>query len=500
VRPELAAEDRSVAAAFALSYGHLPPPAQRMFRLLGVYPAALFDAPAAAALTGLPLDEAHDLLDDLNDVHLVDEPEPGIFRLHDLLREYAAALAGELPKDAAEAVLDLQTHAFAAALPPLPQAALRRDIGAEEPLRPDLLAALTDPAARFEWERPQLGAYVEAAGDTRYAWWIPRAAWWHLYNSGYNDDIRALFECSMRSVEKTGDQQGIAIVANYLASAYVRMSDYPRGLEMVDRSIRMHEKLGNWHAVAATLGNRAGVYDAVGRFADCIASGLASLRQRALNGDISYSSSALTHLAEGYARLGRYAEALRCIRRSLFLAIESGDAGLTAIALLNAQRCKREAGRGSPAADRYLAAALRLARLRGNRSVEAEVLNEKATVLRERGKHDEAVALHEAAIAITRQTSDRLYEVAFLQDLAITRGSAGDGVGALELYRRALRLAQAHGMAYLSARAEAGIADCLAGTDPGQSRRSWTAALAAFREMGVPEQYEVERRLAAVTG
>jgi DNA-binding SARP family transcriptional activator/tetratricopeptide (TPR) repeat protein len=498
--PELAAEDRSVAAAFALSYGQLSESAQRLFRLLGVYPAPLFDAAAAAALAGLPLDEAQDRLDDLIDGHLLDEPEPGIFRLHDLLREYAAALAGELPPDAAAAVLDLQTHAFAAALPPLPRSMLRRDIGESEPLRPDLLAALADPAARFEWERPQLGAYVEAAGDTRYAWWIPRAAWWHLFNSGYNDDMRALFEQSMRSVEKAGDRQGIGIVANYLASAYVRVSDYPRALEMVDRAIRIHEELGDWRAVATTLGNRAGVYDAVGRFAECVASGQEALRLRALNGYVSYSSSALQHLAEGYARLGRYAEALRYVRRALFLAIESGDTGLIAIALILIQRCKREAGLGSPAAaDRYLAAALRLARLRGNRPVEAEALNEKAIVLRRRGRHDEATALHKAAIAIIRPTSDRLYEVTFLHDLAITRGSAGDRVSALELHRRALRLAQAHGMAYLAALAEAGVAECLARTDPEQARRSWLVALVAFRQMDVPEQYDVERRLAAAS-
>ncbi|MCU7727227.1 tetratricopeptide repeat protein [Actinoplanes sp. KI2] len=498
--PDLAAEDRSVAAAFALSYGQLGEPARRLFRLLGVYPAPLFDAVAAAALAGLPLNEAHDLLDELIDGHLLDEPEPGIFRLHDLLREYAAALAGELPPDAAEAVLDLQVHAFAAALPPVHQRLLRRDIGAHEPLRPDLLAELADPTARFEWERPQLGAYVQAAGDTRYAWWIPRAAWWHLFNRGYNDDLRVVFEQSMRSVEKSGDRQGIAIVANYLASAYVRLSDYPRALEMVDRAIRLHAELGNWRAVATTLGNRAGVYDAAGRFADCVTSAQESLRLRALHGAVNYSPTALTHLAGGYARLGRYAEALRYGRRALFLAVETGDAGATAMTLINIQKCKREAGLGSPmATDRYLAVALRLTRLRGNRPTEAEVLNEKAIVLRHRGRHDEAVALHEAAITIVRGTSDRLYEVTFIHDLAITRGSAGDRVCALELHRRALRLAQAHGMAYLAACAEAGIADCLAQTDPEQARRLWLVALAAFRQMGVPEQYEVERRLAAAS-
>ena len=91
--PELVAEDRTVLSAFALSYAQLPAEPQRLFRLLGVNPDARFTAEAAAALAELDLDEAEDLLDELVDVHLVEEPEPGLFRLHDLMREYAASLA-----------------------------------------------------------------------------------------------------------------------------------------------------------------------------------------------------------------------------------------------------------------------------------------------------------------------------------------------------------------------------------------------------------------------
>jgi DNA-binding SARP family transcriptional activator len=90
--PELAAEDRSVAGAFAVSYHRLPAPARRLFRLLGTLRAACFDAAAAAAAAGLPRDETEDLLDDLQDVHLVEEHAPGVFRFHDLIREYAATV------------------------------------------------------------------------------------------------------------------------------------------------------------------------------------------------------------------------------------------------------------------------------------------------------------------------------------------------------------------------------------------------------------------------
>ncbi|MFC7273862.1 BTAD domain-containing putative transcriptional regulator [Paractinoplanes rhizophilus] len=506
--PELAAEDRSVGAAFALSFRQLPEPARRMFRLLGVCPGPLFDVPVAAAASGLSPTAARDVLDDLVDAHLVDEPEAAVFRLHDLLREYASALAAELSPEtrhaALVAVLDLQTYAWTAAGPSTQRSVVQRDLGSPEPLRPDLIAARSELAARREWERPQLIAHVEAAaaaGATRYAWWLPRAAWWHLFSRGYIDDLRALFERSMAIVERAGDRPGIAVVANYLASAYIRVSDYPRALELLDRSVLGHEELGNRRAVATVLGNRAGIYEAMGRFADCVASARDALRLRALVGDPNWARAPLHNLAEGYASLGRHTESLRYRRLALLAAIDVGDADAVAIALVNIQKQKRALGEISPAtAERYLGAGLRLARRGGNRALQAEISNERALLLRDQRRYAEATARHEAAIALMRQTSDRHYEATYYYDLAVTRGLAGDRPAALDLHRRARRLAQTLHAPHLAACAEAGIAECLADDDPEQARRSWKAALKAFREMGAPEQFDVKRRLAALGG
>jgi tetratricopeptide (TPR) repeat protein len=277
------------------------------------------------------------------------------------------------------------------------------------------------------------------------------------------------------------------------------MADFPRGLEMLDRSMRVHEELGNRRAYATALGNRASIYEAAGQFTDCVASAGQALRLRLLAGDRTLARAPLHYLAEGLARLGRPAEALRYRRRALLAAIEIGDTGTIAVALNNIQRLKRELGLTSPAmAGRYLAAALRLAQRSGHRGAEAEILNSQAVLLRDLGRYAEATGLHETAIAMMRQTAEQQFEAIYLNDLAITSARAGDRAEAVTLHRRALRLARAHGLTYVVACAEAGIADCLADCDPEQARRSWTAALAAFRAMGVPEQYEVERRLAAV--
>jgi hypothetical protein len=94
----------SVAAAFGLAYADLTPDQQRLFRRLGLVPRPGFDAHAAAALDGTTLDQAARRLGELYDQHLLTEPASGRYRLHDLLREHARALAaadGAAESDAA---------------------------------------------------------------------------------------------------------------------------------------------------------------------------------------------------------------------------------------------------------------------------------------------------------------------------------------------------------------------------------------------------------------
>ncbi len=121
------AENLSVAAAFDLSYADLTPDQQRLFRRLGLIPGPSFDAYAAAALDDISLDQARRGLEDLYDQHLITEPAPGRYLLHDLLREHARTLAAAgNPADTAAAagrLLDYYLHTAVARAP------ARRDRG-----------------------------------------------------------------------------------------------------------------------------------------------------------------------------------------------------------------------------------------------------------------------------------------------------------------------------------------------------------------------------------
>src|SRR6266540_1832695 len=95
---DAAADNRTaVRAVFSWSYQHLPPDVAGAFRLLGQHPGGDFDTYAAAALVDTDLDEASRLIQALTRGHLLQESAPGRYRMHDLIRMYAAELAGDDP-------------------------------------------------------------------------------------------------------------------------------------------------------------------------------------------------------------------------------------------------------------------------------------------------------------------------------------------------------------------------------------------------------------------
>src|SRR5580704_2325476 len=129
----LVTENLSVAAAFDLSYDDLAPEQQRLFRRLALHPGTDIDPYAAAAAAGTGLAAARRGLEGLYEQYLLTEPAPGRYRMHDLIREHARALAGRLDphadrEQATGRLLDYYQHAAARA-----QALLARGVPAPAP-------------------------------------------------------------------------------------------------------------------------------------------------------------------------------------------------------------------------------------------------------------------------------------------------------------------------------------------------------------------------------
>ncbi|AEV88901.1 AfsR family transcriptional regulator [Actinoplanes sp. SE50] len=489
--PELAAEDRSVAGALTLTYRQLPEPLQRVFRLLGVYPGTEFDALAVAALTDLARDTAEDVLDALVDVNLVEEPDPGIFRMHDLVREFAATLAADLPavdrQAALTGALDFQMHAAAAATSVNKRVILWRDIGSPHPARPDL--TVPDPIARLEWERPQLAAHITAAiaaGRLDDAWKLARAAWHFLYFRGYMDDVRELNTLALPAAEASGDRAAVATVANYLASAYARAGQAGEAEGYLRLCLRLRIELGQHAAAGTSMANLASVYLHQGRLTEAVGAVQGALRYWVSSRVKVNVGSELGVLIDALDLLGRAAEALHHTRMRMFSAIDQRAEAELAASLLYLARIRYRAGwLRAEAAHRYLDACLRLADRSGHRSIVADAHNERAVLHRDAGRLADAVAEHRRAVEMSVRMSDARHQAEFRNEWAVTLRRFDDLAGARELHEHARRIAQAAGNPYSIARAHAGLADCLDPADPAAERHR-VQAREIFDRIGVP--------------
>ncbi|MBU2663207.1 tetratricopeptide repeat protein [Actinoplanes bogorensis] len=503
--PELAAEDRSVASAFAVSYGHLPDPVRDVFRLLGVGPANEFDALTAAALTGLPLPTVQDALDELVDVHLVEEPEPGVYRLHDLLREFAAALAAEIPAadrtEALRGLLDQQLHAAAATVRPGLRGAVERDIGVLTPMRPDLLAAVTDPSARLDRERPHLVDYVEAAAGVPelidYAWKLPRAAWRFLFERGYLDDVRRTNERALSALDDGENRGAIATVLNYLASVHYRSARLDEAIRMMERCIALRQEIGDRHAAASALVNLAVLYSDAGLW---IKSNEIALEVRRTSVP-RHGRDELNVLANNYQRLGQYPQALRYHRLRLMAQLDIRDPTRLGDTLLNLAVVKHGLGLISLAtARRKVEVSLRFIERAGLPHEEAEAQHALALLLADEGRTAESATAHQRGITIAERMGNREQEARMLCGLGSTRMRAGDRTGARSLFERALEAGLASGLPHPIAVAKARLGGCLITDDPAAARRLLGQARAELAALEAPELADVEKSLAELGG
>ncbi|WP_327038868.1 AfsR/SARP family transcriptional regulator [Micromonospora maris] len=499
----LASGDRSVAKAFAASYESLGEPARRLFRLLSVHPGDYFDVLICAAVTGFSMDDTTAALNELLDCHLVDEVKAGRYRMHDLIRQYAHELSitqdRRLTRDRALVdLVDIMLHLSFPIAEELESRGVRKYVSLDPPRLPDLLAVTASRTKEWmEDERPTLVALVVRAGEWGHhdhSWRLARALWRFLYVRGYYDDIIRTHLAGLEAAREAKNEPAAAIMHNYAASAYLRKGNYAEALNHVRAAVMSAERSSDFVKGDRYRANLVAVHWIRGELDEAVRVGLEGLRWRK-GFDLDELPTALPNVGLALAMLGRYDEALRLHRLHLYLARQYGNQFhlLNALSHIGAVKCR--VGQHK-AAIRALRAALALRERTGDRFAEAEVRNDLGIALRGLGRVAEAAVQHEAARQLAVEAGEPHVQAAALNDLALTMAILGDGSRASDLHHEALRLATRIAHRYEQGRALAGLAEHLLATDPAEARRHWERALAIFRRMGVPEQAEVERRLA----
>ncbi|GAA4467253.1 ATP-binding protein [Phytohabitans houttuyneae] len=309
-------------ALFDWSSRTLSPPAERLFRSLGLHPGPEISAAAAASLAAIPRREARSALAELTRAHLLVEHRPGRYGFHDLLRSYAAERARDVERAAVtRRMLDHYLHSAHAAARLLNP--VRVPIALDPPCAGVAPESPEGHRRALEWfaaEHPVLLALVQqalAGGLDAYTWRLAWTMWTFLEWQGHWHDLAATQSAALRAADRLADPATQAWAHRLLGRAYTHLRRYD------DAAGQLAQALAGYEAGRDTAGQaHTHVYLAqlAGQREDHDTAIVHASRALALfpeAEDDSGKADALNVLGTSHARLGQYDEALAACQRAL---------------------------------------------------------------------------------------------------------------------------------------------------------------------------------------
>jgi tetratricopeptide (TPR) repeat protein/transcriptional regulator with XRE-family HTH domain len=498
------AENLSVAAAFDLSYADLAAGPQRLFRRLGLVPGPSIDGYAAAALDGTSFGQARRHLDELYDQHLITEPAPGRYELHDLLREHARALAAAGDPAASNAaagrLLDYYLHTALAAGRHIPAwvTAYRRRPDVRWPGDAPDLSTPGRAAAWLEAERPNLGAaagYAAGSGRHLHAIQIPAAMSGFLVARGHWDQAAALHQTALTAARQAGDQPGQAQALHELGAMGAFTGDYPAAAASLAEAVALYGRIGDRAGQAYALCQQGIVQRWTGSYTAALASHEQALvlargsdDQRAEACTLQFLSAAQLETGDYRAPAVNLAAALELYRG---LGHRLGQAEILRWVGILLTRTG-----DYPVAGAKLRQALEIFGDLGDRPYQAWTLNDLGMVQQLTGDYPAAAASHQHALELSRDLGDPLGQAETLNrlgELSLRTSAAGP---ARDRHIRALAIARDLGAAPEQARALEGIGNShLHDGNPSQAAEYLRQALAIYQDIGASATQRVRETL-----
>ncbi|GAA4877741.1 ATP-binding protein [Kitasatospora terrestris] len=453
----------AVSDVFAMSLRQLDAAQRRMFRLLGLVPGEDVDAYGAAALAGIPLGNARSLLEDLVDVHLLQEPAAGRYRMHDLLRQAARADAApdgeEVDPGPAVARLGdyylsglLAVKALTEVLVPLP-------VAVTQP--PPALPGFADHDRALDWVDAEWGNLtaafalaVELRIDATAVGLAQLGTISNARRGGVAEQRRGL-ELSLAAAERLGDRRMLASHRYLLGVTLMRVGRPGEAVAELRSARGLMAAEGDTigevmalHQLAESLGyvdRAAEAVELLRQAEELVPPDAVAVRVRVLGG-----------LGQALVQLGRFAEAREAVTQVIDTA--RGLDGQTERMCLDVLGW---AALGEGDAEGALAFAERstgINRTTRHAVFEAVSLTDAAVALRRLGRAAEAAAGHAEATGILR----RVGEPHWLARSHLAYGeaclAAGDGAAAAPQFAAVLELAAAHALDYLVPAARSGLA------------------------------------------
>jgi DNA-binding SARP family transcriptional activator/Tfp pilus assembly protein PilF len=494
-------------AVFSWSYRNLNAAAARAFRRVGQHPGASFDTHAVAALAGVTLKQARQMLNSLARAYLVQPPGLGRYSMHDLLRAYACELANaeDSPRERQAALtrlLDYYLHAAATAMDTIyPAERGQRPCVARSAVpAPD---AARDHGAARAWldaERANLVAAATLAVGHNWPGHATRlAATLHRYldKGGYYAEARVIHDSARRAARSTAHRADEANALVNLAIVDGHQGRYQQATDRLREALTLFGDIGDEIGEARVLGNLGVIEFYQGRYAEAdrhLSMALALHRQA---GDLVNEARMLGNLGTLNIRYGHYEQAKEYLDQALGICEQTGNLTGKAHILGALGETALRSGQHRRAAS-HLQHALGLSRQAGDRAEQARILCDLGLSELRQGRAGQASTYLGQALDLSTEIGERSVTAQAHIGLGEVRLAAGRPDMARRAYADALELAGQIRDRLEHARANDGLG-CAhhAEGDHVRARRHWQAALDIYAELGVPEADQLRRRLAA---
>ncbi|MEV6236837.1 tetratricopeptide repeat protein [Lentzea sp. NPDC051838] len=262
-RTLLSLQDNGIRAQFERSYRALPAEQAHLFRLFGLHPSHEIPLPVVAALAGLPVEEARVLADSLVWKRLVDTVDGDRYRMHDLLREYAAdRVAHDEPRAERDAAMtrllgwflhtinnaDRMVYGYRYAVPMLPLPG---------GVRPSEFADEDEVARWIAREKASIVGVLRASPQPGYVWRIANGAGELFSRYGHYDEVVAMMTAAAEAARSDGDVLPEADTLSNLGHFHIKLHDYAAAERVLDQAQRLLGAQADPEALAVLLRNKA---------------------------------------------------------------------------------------------------------------------------------------------------------------------------------------------------------------------------------------------------
>ncbi|SDG06388.1 DNA-binding transcriptional activator of the SARP family [Lentzea fradiae] len=481
-------DDLSVTGVLALSYHHLDDDRQELFRLLSLVPGADFDAYAAAALGGVDVAGAQDVLEELVECNLLMQRTADRYCLHDLVRDCARDLAGQAhsPSEldgARQRLFDYYLH-FA-------DVRVRRFQPGQRGFEPELSRTPELPPSRSEEEDVRqiraeyknlvaVADYASEHGWHAHAWQLPCLLMPYLSRAGQRAGVLELSRNALEAARTLRDRRGEALALKATAFALREAGKHGEVREFLDQAIAIGRELGDLTGVIGGLRELGAVQGQAGLLEEAAAAFAEAAALARSSGDRVATTNTIIDLGVIDCNLGRYAEADARFRDALAMHRRDGHVGGEVIVLINIGWLAQARGRDAEAVE-ALESAVRLSRGIGMRRGEGIALAWLGVAYRRLGRIAEATEIGREALAVTRRMDLREPRGDALNGLAETYLAGGRLSEAEDLLGEAEQLGAAGALPLVRARAHEGLAHVAARRgDHDWARTHWERAVALY--------------------